>query len=107
MTFGLGGFTLSKPLLLWINDLLMAVFFFFFFFGLEIKREALVGELASFRQAALPVAAAIGGMIALAICYITFNLRTEGARGWGILMATDIAFAFGYWRCSGIARRSH
>jgi Na+:H+ antiporter, NhaA family len=93
MAFGLGGFTLSKSLLLWINDLLMVVFFFVV--GLEIKREALVGELASFRQAALPVAAAIGGMIAPAMCYMAFNLRTEGARGWGIPMATDIAFSLG------------
>ncbi len=84
---------LSETLLHWINDGLMAVFFFVV--GLEIKREVLVGELASRRQAALPVAAALGGMVVPAALYAAVNRGGAGAGGWGIPMATDIAFALG------------
>ncbi|CAA9555115.1 MAG: Na+/H+ antiporter NhaA type, partial [uncultured Thermomicrobiales bacterium] len=84
---------LSETLLHWINDGLMAVFFFVV--GLEIKREVLVGELASPRQAALPIAAALGGMVAPALFYAAVNLGGAGLAGWGIPMATDIAFALG------------
>ncbi len=88
-----GTHTLTETLLEWINDGLMAMFFFVI--GLEIKREVLVGELASWRQAALPLAAAVGGSILPALLYATFNAGTEGAKGWGIPMATDIAFSLG------------
>jgi NhaA family Na+:H+ antiporter len=77
----------------WINDGLMVVFFFVV--GLEIKRELVVGELSSFDKAALPVAAAVGGMVVPALLFTAVNLGGEGARGWGIPMATDIAFALG------------
>ena len=88
------GLVLSKPLLLWVNDLWMAVFFFVV--GLEIKREVLAGELASVRQASLPAAAALGGMIVPALIYVALNHGDATAlRGWAIPTATDIAFALG------------
>ena len=77
----------------WINDGLMAIFFFTV--GLEIKRELLVGELSSMQKASLPIAGAIGGMVAPALFYTIFNAGGEGVNGWGIPMATDIAFVVG------------
>jgi NhaA family Na+:H+ antiporter len=76
-----------------VNDGLMAIFFFVV--GLEIKRELIHGELSSPRKAALPVAAALGGMVVPALIYMSFNLGAAGEKGWGIPMATDIAFAMG------------
>lgn len=93
VTVGAGTFEISKPLLLWINDGLMAIFFFVV--GLEIKREVLTGELASPRKAALPLAAAVGGMVVPAALYAVINAGDPGLSGWGIPMATDIAFALG------------
>ena len=90
----IGGFSLGMSLRLWINDALMAVFFFVV--GLEIKREMLVGQLSSIRRSVLPIMAAIGGMVVPALIYSFFNAgNPETAKGWGIPMATDIAFAIG------------
>ncbi len=93
-SIGIGSAVLSKTLLHWINDGLMVIFFFFV--GLEIKREILVGELSSLKKALLPILAAIGGMIGPALIYLLFNpAGSDTAHGWGIPMATDIAFALG------------
>jgi len=88
-----GGAALSMSLEHWVNDGLMVIFFLLV--GLEIKRELLLGELASPRKAALPVAAAIGGMVVPALIYVALNAGGPGKAGWGIPMATDIAFAVG------------
>lgn len=91
LSIGEGG--LSKTLGHWINDGLMVLFFFLV--GLEIKREFLAGALASARKALFPVAAAVGGMVVPALLFVLLNAGTEAIRGWGIPMATDIAFAVG------------
>lgn len=89
----IGSWHLEMSMHHWVNDALMAVFFFVV--GLELKREILVGELSDLRQAALPVIAAIGGMIAPALIFTAFNHEGDAMRGWGVPMATDIAFAVG------------
>ena len=89
--FGTSGFTLVKPLILWINDGLMAIFFFLI--GLEIKRELLIGELNSVKKASFPLFAAIGGMILPVVLFLILNRNPENSHAWGIPMATDIAFS--------------
>jgi len=88
---GTSDFQLVKPLLHWINDLLMSVFFFLI--GLEIKRELLIGELNSLKKATLPLFAAIGGMLFPVIIFLTLNNNPDTTRAWGVPMATDIAFS--------------
>jgi len=89
--FGTSGFELAKPLILWINDGLMAIFFFLI--GLEIKRELLIGELNSVKKASFPLFAAIGGMILPVVLFLILNKNPENSHAWGIPMATDIAFS--------------
>lgn len=86
-----GSFHIEHTVHHWINDGLMAIFFFII--GLEIKREILVGELSDIKVAILPILSAIGGMILPALIYLAFNYNTEAMNGWGVPMATDIAFA--------------
>ncbi len=90
----LGAFGIAKPLLLWINDGLMAVFFFLV--GMELKREVVEGHLSSLRQASLPAFAAMGGMMVPAACFLILNRNDPTSmEGWAIPTATDIAFALG------------
>lgn len=93
--FTMGDFKLYKPLILWINDGLMSIFFFVV--GLELKREIMAGELSNPANVMMPIIGAVGGMIIPAFIYIGFNLTgtDEAMNGWGIPMATDIAFALG------------
>ena len=93
ITVGVGAGSISKPLLLWVNDGLMAIFFFLI--GLEIKRELLSGELSTRKKATLPVVAALGGAVIPALIYVFLNMGTAEVSGWGVPMATDIAFAIG------------
>jgi len=92
-TIGFPGFQLSKSLHHWINDGLMAIFFFVV--GLELKREIVIGELANLKKAMFPIIAALGGMIVPVIFYMSINPDGIAFKGWGIPMATDIAFALG------------
>jgi NhaA family Na+:H+ antiporter len=90
---GIGEWTMERSLHFWINDLFMAVFFLVV--GLEIKREIVDGALSDVKRAALPVAAAVGGMLVPATIYAATNVSGPGGEGWGVPMATDIAFAVG------------
>ena len=92
-------FELNKPLILWINDGLMAIFFFLI--GLEIKREFLIGELNSLKKLAFPLFGALGGMLVPVLLFIILNQNQETYRGWGIPMATDIAFALAVLKLLG------
>lgn len=87
----IGSLVIKNSLHYWVNDGLMAIFFFLI--GLEIKREILVGELSNIKVAILPILSAIGGMVIPALIYLSINYQNIGANGWGIPMATDIAFA--------------
>jgi Na+:H+ antiporter, NhaA family len=91
LSIGLGNLSLSQDLRHWVNEGLMALFFLVV--GLEIKRELVSGELRDMKKAILPIAAAIGGMIVPAIIYLAFNLNSDAVQGWGVPIATDIAFA--------------
>ncbi len=94
LSISLGSFALDKPLLLWINDGLMAVFFLLI--GLEVKREVLEGQLSSREQLLLPAVAAVGGFVVPALIYLLFNAGdAEALGGWAVPAATDIAFALG------------
>lgn len=93
MSVRIGSWGITMSMHHWVNDGLMTLFFFVV--GMELKREILVGELSDLRQAVLPIIAAIGGMVMPALIYFAFNPGGDAARGWGIPMATDIAFAVG------------
>lgn len=99
LTLGFDRYMLSHPLHLWINDGLMAVFFFVI--GLELKREFMAGELSSIKKASLPMFAALGGMLVPALIYFFINRGSASAHGWGIPMATDIAFALALLSIAG------
>ncbi|WP_020473728.1 Na+/H+ antiporter NhaA [Zavarzinella formosa] len=94
VTLGIGEFALNRPLEFWINDGLMTIFFFVV--GLEIKREIVHGELRDPKKAALPILGALGGMLAPAGVYLLLESSGPGQNGWGIPMATDIAFVVGF-----------
>jgi NhaA family Na+:H+ antiporter len=98
-SLGFDNAVLSHPLHVWINDGLMAIFFFVI--GLELKREFMEGELSSLKQASLPMTAALGGMLVPACIYFLINKGTGAAHGWGIPMATDIAFALALLSVAG------
>jgi NhaA family Na+:H+ antiporter len=91
IAFNVGNWKLSHTIHHWINDGLMAIFFFII--GLEIKREILAGELSNIKVAILPILAAIGGMVFPALIFFSINAGTDSVNGWGVPMATDIAFA--------------
>ncbi|WP_336129460.1 Na+/H+ antiporter NhaA [Mesoflavibacter sp. CH_XMU1422-2] len=93
ISFAVGSFKIAEPLLLWINDGLMALFFLQV--GLELKREILGGKLSTPQNAILPIGAAIGGMVVPALIYFLLNSTGEASQGWGVPMATDIAFSLG------------
>jgi len=93
ITISFGAHAFSRTVHFWINDVLMAIFFFVV--GLEIRRELHEGELSELKRAMLPVAAAVGGMVLPAILYISLNRQAPASNGWGVPMATDIAFAVG------------
>lgn len=99
VSVGFGKEALTKSLVHWINDGLMVIFFFVV--GLEIKRETLVGELSSVRKAVLPAVTALGGMLAPAGLYLMLNTSGPAVNGWGVPMATDIAFALGILMLAG------
>lgn len=99
LVLGILDFELDKPLILWINDGLMAIFFFVI--GLEIKREIITGELSTMRKAALPVIAALGGAVLPVILFKVLHGDGPGADGWGVPMATDIAFTLGILKLLG------
>jgi NhaA family Na+:H+ antiporter len=93
ISLNIGSWVMNMSMHHWVNDGLMALFFFVV--GLELKREIMVGELSDLRQAALPIIAAVGGMVVPALIYLAFNHDSQAALGWGVPMATDIAFAVG------------
>jgi NhaA family Na+:H+ antiporter len=99
LSVGFGNVVFSQPLHIWINDGLMAIFFFVI--GLELKREFMDGELSTLQKASLPMVAALGGMVVPALLYFIINQGTEAAHGWGIPMATDIAFALALLSIAG------
>jgi len=99
VSLGVGTWSIDKPLILWINDGLMAIFFFVI--GLEIKKEILAGELSSIQKASLPLFAAVGGMVVPITLFLLLNGNGVGKEGWGIPMATDIAFSLGILQLLG------
>ncbi len=99
IAFDLGFWSLDEPVEFWVNDVLMTLFFFVV--GLEIKREAVAGELANLRHAAVPIIGAAGGMLVPALIYTLIVQGGEGSQGWGVPVATDIAFALGVVMLAG------